>query len=298
MYTLFSQWWIAAGGSLILAAALGFFAGYGWTRWSDRRDYRRARSGLSELFRTVLKSLDSARDVCALLEGHPGWLLQLEQTAQLESRRSVLTDVLTRLIVRNNVSATDPIAVPLAEMPKIEWHTESVDPATGLPDRTALEANLVQLLSAGEKSQRDSSLLLVRVDKLNTLRARHSKPEIERLFKRLSSVLCRAVRDADLVCRFGPDALGILLPGLGVETGMRQARAIRDSVRGHHFRIDDNGPEVLLTASFGYTAIRPEDNRDLVLDRAVDALTKSERVGRNQLHAHTGEALVHLAAAS
>jgi len=293
-------WWSAVAGAFLLAAGLGFLGGVLAVRRAEAREYQRARAGAVRMYSTVLGTLDSACEACVELEKYSGQFLKPAQTAVLEQKRGGLLDSLTRIISRH-VAPTDAdtAAGPaLVEMPKIDWQSEPADVATGLPDKAALEANLSGLLELGRKFRRESSLLLVRVEKLNSLRTRFGKPSIDRLFKKLSNVLCRAVRDEDLVCRIGPEMFGVLLPGLGLDAGEKQVRAVRDSVRNHHFRIDDDGPEVLLTASFGYTALRVEDNRELVFDRALDALVKSERLGRNQLHAHTGATVVHLAAAS
>ena len=64
------------------------------------------------------------------------------------------------------------------------------------------------------------------------------------------------------------------------------AETVRAAVREHSFHIDASGPEVLLTASFGYAVCLPDEPPTLVLDRAGDALQKSQSVGRNQLHVH------------
>ncbi len=82
-----------------------------------------------------------------------------------------------------------------------------------------------------------------------------------------------------------------------LDGGTRLGQVVRDSVRNAHFRIDEIGPEVLLTASLGCTPCQPdEENVELILNRAFAALSKSQRVGRNQLHIHDGATPVHCAA--
>ena len=76
------------------------------------------------------------------------------------------------------------------------------------------------------------------------------------------------------------------------QTLRRLAQTICDTVRHYHFRLEESGPEVLVTASFGLTQCRPGDNADLILNRVENALAKSQRRGRNQLHLHNGDLLV------
>jgi|SRR5579872_3603428 len=291
------EWWLAGLSVLFVATAMGFVAGFACARLTERRAYERARSGLSQLFQTILQTLDTARELCGLLEKFPDQSLKSDETAQLELRRGGLFEMLSRIITRHSPAAA-PAEPPPAKhgAVKVNWLMNPIDASTELPDRSAFESNISALLEACRASGGESSLLLVRVDKMAGLVARVGQANTEKLIKRLAHVVCRAVRDDDLVCRCNSETLGILFPGLDLEAAARQGRAIRDSVRNHHFHVEETGPELLLTASFGCTPCRPEENVELILNRAFDALSQSQRLGRNQLHVHNGQSLVHCAA--
>ncbi len=293
------EWWLAALAILFIAATSGFCAGFYCARAGERRAAERARSGVAQLYQTMLQTLDAARELCLLLEKYPGQVLKIEQTAQLEKRQGGLLEAVARLITRQTPPPTTPEAPPPASPPieefKINWLMHPVDRGTDLPDRAAFEANLGALLTACRASHCESSLLLVRVDKLTGLVSRLGQSNAEKLVKKLAGVVCRAVRDEDLVCRCNTETLGILFPKLELEEATRLGRAVRDSVRNHHFHANETGPEVLLTASFGGTPCRSGENVELVLNRAFDALSQSQRLGRNQLHVHDGASLVHCA---
>ena len=83
------------------------------------------------------------------------------------------------------------------------------------------------------------------------------------------------------------------MPAVDARTGGELAGTIRDRVRGYRFRLDETGPEVLVTASFGYTRLFPGDTVELALNRAGNALDRSLRRGRNQLHIHDGRGMTH-----
>ncbi|HEY3963638.1 MAG TPA: diguanylate cyclase [Planctomycetaceae bacterium] len=298
--SLSGEGWLAVIGVLFLATTSGFVAGFMSARMKDHSAFRRARSGAKELLGTILHTLDTARELCALLEARSPQLLPVDQARQFENRRSGLFEALSQLgkrLIPAGLIESDQAAAALASQTvKIDWQRTPLDPGTELPDRSAFEANLGSLLKACTPTGRESSLLLVRVDKLPALVARVGQANVEKLIKKLSHVVCRAVRDDDLVCRCNSESLAILFPGLDLESATRQGRVIRDSVRNHHFHAEETGPEVLLTASFGCTPARAGENTDLVLNRAFDALTQSQRLGRNQLHVHNGTGLVHCAA--
>lgn len=281
--------------ALAVASGLGFAAGYISAQITEKRAYRRAREGLDQLFGTILKTLAASREACVLLEKYPGNILAPTQTEQLEKERVGLLEAISRIIQRHRPEAEKPLeapAPPPSEKLKIGWVLNPTDPVTGLPDKAAFESNLAALIELGRKCHQSSSLLLVRIDKLDALRQRFGTGA-DKLVKKLTGVACRALRDEDLVGQYSPDLLGILIPGLDLEEGVKLARTVRDSIRNYHFRIDEEGPEVLLTASFGFTPCHPTDNVELALNRAVDALSKSQRLGRNHLHIHDGETLVH-----
>lgn len=292
--------WLGAFGVLFVATASGFCAGLFCARLGEKRAYDRARSGLAQLFETMLKTLDVARELCALLEKYPPHALQAEQTAVLEERRGGLFKSLSNLIARHApaLAAPAPFAPPEAPplQPKpiqVDWLRNPIDPSTELPDRSAFESNLSSLLAACSTAGRESCLLVVRIDKMTGLVARFGQANVDKLLKRLAHVVCRCVRDDDLVCRCNSETLAVLFPGLDMDAGTRLGRVIRDAVRNQTFHVDQTGAQVLLTASFGCTPCRPQEHGELVLNRAFDALAQSQRRGRNQLHVHTGQSLVH-----
>jgi diguanylate cyclase (GGDEF)-like protein len=235
-----------------------------------------------------------------LLEKFPQQVFLPAQVQQLDQRRGGLLEALSR--VMNRFAPAPPPEEPAEpEAPrmqplKVNWLKGAIDTATDLPDRAAFESNLALLLQSGSAANRESTLLLVRVDKMAALVARVGKPSAEKLMKRLGGILCRAVRDEDLVCRCNGETLGVMFPGLDLQAAARLGRVIRDSVRNHHFHAGETGPEVFLTASFGCTPCRPDENSELVLNRAFDAVSQSQRLGRNQFHVHNGSNLVHCAA--
>jgi len=290
--------WLAAFGVLFVATASGFFAGIFCARLGERRAHDKARSGIAQLFETMLKTLDAVRELCTLLEKYPAHALKADQAALLEERRGGLLHSLSRLIARHAPPAASPAETAAAQPKpiKVNWLKTPIDPSTELPDRSAFESNLGSLLEACSAAERESALLLVRIDKMGGLVARFGQANAEKLLRKLSRVVCRSVRDDDLVCRCNAETLAVLFPGMDLAAGARLGRVIRDSVRNQTFHVDETGPQVLLTASFGCAPCRPRENSELVLNRAFDALSQSQRRGRNQLHVHTGESLVHCAA--
>jgi diguanylate cyclase (GGDEF)-like protein len=293
---LFWAWFLA---TLVLATGLGFLAGLAQANRSADRGMRKAVNKLSSLYSLAIESLEKAQQIAVLLEKFPQVELSNEQVERLDAKRGSLLETVGRFVGAQREALTKKIAVtlkPAAQPLKVSWQRNSLDAATGLPDRAGLNANLQLMLAAGAKSGGSSAVLLAKIDRLDQLKGRFGIQGADSFVKTMAAVIARAVREQDLVCRTGTDSFAVLIPGVDADAGRKLAQAVRNSVRVHTFRLQDGGPEVLVTASFGSTMAPPDDDANLALSRAEDALEQSIRRGRNQLHFVDGQSPVHCAA--
>ncbi|MCA9068869.1 MAG: GGDEF domain-containing protein, partial [Planctomycetaceae bacterium] len=159
----------------------------------------------------------------------------------------------------------------------------------------AVSENLNAMLALGTEHQRESGILFIKIEGFEKLAERHGAEGRETLLRKFASVVIRAVREADLVCRYDEDTLAVLFPSIEEGYGPTLADAVRKSVLSHQFRLSESGPSVIVNAHYGYSDCLPHENEDLVLNRAGNALAKSESKGCNQMHIHNGESLLHLA---
>lgn len=284
---------------LVLTAGLAFSAGAWFGRGAPERALKRARHRLGDLVRVVQRTLDSAQEACDLLGKFPKLLLSLEQLERLDRRQSQLLNTIGEIVTRQReraaatlpamLAATEELSAARPGVPfSVTWVRTPEDPETELPDASAFETNLAAMLEAAGQSGTPCGVLLVKVDRLEHLRTRCGWTGARQFIRRIARICTQAARDADLICRSGDDTLGLLMPAVEPSAGYRLAEEIRAAVRGHRFRIDETGAEVLVTASFGYASCGGGDDVHLVLSRAGDAIARSQERGRNQLHVHDG----------
>ena len=292
--------WIWAALSLVLTAVLAFIAGMVFARMSARWAIHRAQRQIARLVPLVLDSLRTADDACRTLAGISTWGLSTAHLEQLAASRTRLVETWQQIDQRQQEQEVQLAAEAQRSARGAEfqprWTREPADERTGLPDRPAFEANLELLLTEGAQADVESGLLVVRIDRYDQLRKRFGLQGTHQLAERMARLLCRSIRDKDLVCRFAADTFAVLMPGVDPATGDRLAAAIRDTIRGYHFQLDESGPEVFVTASFGFTSLRPNDSGELAINRAIHAVSRSESRGRNQLHVHDGSRVLHSAA--
>ena len=279
--------WVGGGMTLVVTAVAAFAAGAAYARQAVHRTTRKARKQLSKLYPMVVERIEAAQDACGLLEAFPGLRLSSAQMERLDRKRERLLKTVEKIVESQAAVVSQTLPEPIV----INWVREPEDSLTGLPDRTAFESNLASLLEGGNQSQIESGLLLIKVDRFDHLQKRYGTTAAKRLFKKLATVVCRVLRDEDLICRYNRETFAVLMPNLDAQLGQQRAAAIRKTVRNHHFRVEQGAPEVLVTASFGFALCPPGDHADLALNRAGDALSKSFKRGRNQLHVHDGSGL-------
>ncbi|GEM_PF-932819 len=308
--TVSSDVLVLAGALILLVSALvGFASGMFYERASAKRALTRAKKHLSQMVNMVVSSLESAHEACAALESFPNIVLSSKELKQLDAKQASLLDTVSRVMSSQQALAEAVTAEPKAKVESatetkpepvefaISWQRDDKTDAAGLPDRSAFDANLEMLLAAGNASEVDSGLLFIKIDKFDQLQSRFGSGGISTLLRKMSAVVCRAGRDEDLLCRYSNDTLAMLMPKVDAAAGRLLAQKIRDSVRSFHFRLEESGPEVFVSASYGVTVCAPADNGDLVVNRAGNAVSRSQRRGRNQLHLHDGETAVHCLAA-
>jgi diguanylate cyclase (GGDEF)-like protein len=282
--------WLWAGGAalLLLAILAGFVAGVicapALQHWSLRRTSR----SLARLHEATCAQLERTEQICRQWSRLSHAALSAPQWSRLDElaqRLHAAWEAIGEQHRPRELAAMGADSEPFA----LEWLRGSVDPVTQLPDRAALEENLQHLLATSTTHRYPSGLLLATLDKGDQLRRRFGAEAAATLEAKLATVLIKAARNEDLVCRVGLDAFAVLLPSVSPLAGARIAETLRSAVRQHRFHVSDAGPEVVVTASFGYAACLPGDPASLVLDRAGAALTKSQACGRNQLHVQDAE---------
>ncbi|GAB4137498.1 MAG: hypothetical protein Tsb009_05070 [Planctomycetaceae bacterium] len=284
-----------------MTAVIGFFAGQYYANGASERAFRKARQSLSQLFSLVIESIESAQKTCGMLESYPNLRLSEAQREKLETHRSKLAETFQQIDQRQeellqNQEEETPIPDELPEPVEIQWNRSPEDELTGMPAREAFDSNFLSLMELGKQTGFQNGLLLVKLDKSEHLRMRFGDKGVNVFLKRIGSLICRSIRDDDLVCRFNHTMFAVLFPAVNGGVGERLSQTIRDTIRHHHFRLEPGGDEVLVTASFGYTSFTGMDSSDLILNRAGTALSKSQKKGRNQLHSHDGQTMTLCAA--
>ncbi len=162
------------------------------------------------------------------------------------------------------------------------------DALTGLSNRRAHEESLRQLLADARRTKRPVGLILVDIDHFKRINDTHGHDVGDVVLRAVAHRLRKAVREADLVARWGGEEFTIAAPGADVDGLRRISEMVRQAIREKPVQTRV-GP-VYVTVSVGASVHRMHSTDTALTFRAADdALYRAKRNGRDQVHIETSE---------
>jgi diguanylate cyclase (GGDEF)-like protein len=128
-------------------------------------------------------------------------------------------------------------------------HQATHDALTGLPNRELLRDRLGQGLAAATRSEGESALLLIDLDRFKEINDSLGHSYGDKLLCQVGPRLRSVLRDGDTVSRLGGDEFAVLLPSVdGVAEAQAVAARLREAL---HRPFDVNGVALDVEASIG-----------------------------------------------
>jgi diguanylate cyclase (GGDEF)-like protein len=128
---------------------------------------------------------------------------------------------------------------------------------------------------------RPLSALFIDIDHFKWFNDFHSHAAGDRLLKTIAACFRDALREMDLVSRYGGEEFVILL----VETGLADAVSIAERLCAmvREVRIQTAAGEYGVTVSIGVTELAPKDSLEQLIARSDRAMYNAKQAGRNQV---------------
>jgi diguanylate cyclase (GGDEF)-like protein len=159
-----------------------------------------------------------------------------------------------------------------------------IDDISGLYNHRYLDIALEREMKRVERYSSHLAVLFIDVDSFKQVNDVHGHMVGSRVLAEFGALLKKAVRDVDIVIRYGGDEYTAILVETACETAGRVAERIRRLVADHHFHAAD-GQIIRLTCSIGY-ACCPDDtaSKEVLLEMADKAMYAGKTSGKNCVH--------------
>lgn len=150
------------------------------------------------------------------------------------------------------------------------------DPVTGVWNRHQGSESLLAETTRPERPRRQSSVLMIDIDNFKAINDRFGHPAGDQVLIEMAQRLFAAVRDTDMVARWGGEEFVILLNDCPSEDAAGRAEKIRRQIADAQF----SGVGTV-TVSIGVAQLTDDDDLGSWLGRADKALYEAKRAGRN-----------------
>jgi diguanylate cyclase (GGDEF)-like protein len=153
------------------------------------------------------------------------------------------------------------------------------DPLTQLYNRRYLKQRLDSELARVRRGK-PLAVVMIDLDRFKRVNDDTGHQRGDELLEELAHGLSRAIREADVVGRYGGDEFVVILPDTGGAQGEVAAARLVDAIREVGLRFDPDRP---VTASVGLAIARLDDDAHGLLERADRASYQAKSQGGNRV---------------
>lgn len=163
----------------------------------------------------------------------------------------------------------------------------SIDPETGLYNLEFLIGFLQQQLLFSFRQKSPVGLLILDVDHFEHIKEEHGLPIAAKTLNQIASHILKLTRASDLMARYGPDEIAVVLPNTDLPGARVLAEKLRLEIQQLNLLPKAKGKSGKATVSVGCAAFDMNDlNPETILRNAKLALMQAKNEGRNKVCTH------------
>ena len=167
-------------------------------------------------------------------------------------------------------------------------HAGVIDSLTTLHTRAVFLAALEREIQRAERFGRPFALILLDVDRLGDINAKHGYGAGDRIIERIGIVVRNYFRETDWVARSSGDTFAVLLPEIQGVDAERLADRVRIMVQErlqlHDYRSDQQFPVTVTAGVLVAETVDGSVRAEQLLTEAKEAVNAAKRAGRNRVH--------------
>jgi len=159
----------------------------------------------------------------------------------------------------------------------------SRDFLTGLFNRREALGRLAEEFSRSHRSGKPLSVIILDIDHFKRLNDTYGHSLGDEVLREVARRMVQAVRDYDIVCRYGGEEFLIATPETGIEAAYDLAERVRTQIMAMLIPYGTESEPVSVTISAGVTQLDKLENVEKMISRADAALYRAKEAGRNRV---------------
>jgi diguanylate cyclase (GGDEF)-like protein/PAS domain S-box-containing protein len=205
-----------------------------------------------------------------------GCLVTLDDVTALDQANARLREALGEL-----ESSRDQIQKQNEELQLLA----NCDPMTGCFNRRAFFARAEPMLEHALKTGEPLSCFMTDIDKFKSFNDTYGHAVGDLVIQEVASILKKAMRTEDVLCRFGGEEFCAFMPGMDEAAAAEVADRIRLAIQNEAGPSIDSVPNLRITSSFGVSQLGSGGVKTalLLIERADQGLYAAKEGGRNQV---------------
>ena len=164
------------------------------------------------------------------------------------------------------------------------------DPLTQTCNRTAFDDSLIREIKLARRKSNSLSVIFFDIDRFKSINDKYGHDCGDIVLASAAHCIKDALRASDIVFRYGGEEFVVLLNDTSLDGAKIIAERIRESLENHTVAY---GLDLIkVTASLGISSLRGNDNSDMLIKRADNAMYRAKENGRNQVQVELSAQLV------
>ncbi len=164
----------------------------------------------------------------------------------------------------------------------------TLDALTGFNNRRQLEERIKQEVSSAKRQKRNLCAIMTDVDFFKSANDTYGHAVGDLVLKTIARVIKMQLRDYDIAGRYGGEEFSIILPYTKLPEAQMVAERLRKAVEKTKIDISKVNSDVTeknigVTISLGVAEYSPDDDENILLQKADKALYKAKENGRNRV---------------
>jgi diguanylate cyclase len=156
-----------------------------------------------------------------------------------------------------------------------------IDPLTQVFNRGTYNMEIVQMIKEFKRYKNPAALIIIDIDHFKMFNDDYGHKAGDAVLTLVASIIKGAVRDTDMVFRYGGEEFVVLLDKLDFKNALTVAEKVRAQIESHPLR---NKSTVLnITVSIGLSCFKEGDIETSIFERADKALYQGKQNGRNRV---------------